>query len=96
MLDIVRELYLNNHKIVVVGDFNTELLFDILPELSEYVIDKLEGRTTITGLMEGNYYPNGRKLDYFLVSEGINVKYIKKIDNFSDHLLCVAHCNFIY
>lgn len=78
-------------NLVIIGDFNTENLFSILPALSSYVSDVLDGATTVAGLMEGEVFDGGRKLDYCLVSRGISSVKTEKLDNFSDHLFCLCH-----
>ena len=92
LLDKVKELYNQNNQIIVIGDFNTEHLLELLPELKNYVTNIDTGKTTPAGLMEGTYYPDGRKLDYFLTTQHISVRHINKIANFSDHYLCIFHC----
>lgn len=94
LLDKVEELYDQGNEIVVAGDFNTECLLKILPQLNDYLTDAIQGATTPIGIMEGKYYPCGRKLDYFLSTSQIVVYQVDKIQNFSDHYLCVCHCIF--
>ncbi|MBQ7364493.1 MAG: endonuclease/exonuclease/phosphatase family protein [Clostridia bacterium] len=81
-----------NEPVVIIGDFNTENLFSILPTLGDYVSDRLPGATTIPGLMEGEVFDGGRKLDYCLVTPDVTVTKTEKIPNFSDHFLCLCHC----
>lgn len=82
----------SQENVVVAGDFNSEKLFDILPELNGCFMDKLRGPTTVSGVMEGENFANGRKLDYFLTSKNVSTKIMKKISNFSDHYLCIGVC----
>lgn len=95
LLDKVKELHNQNSQMIVIGDFNTEYLLELLPELKKYVSDVDTGKTTPAGMMEGYYYPDGRKLDYFLTTPHFSVHRIDKIHNFSDHYLCIFHCTII-
>lgn len=83
-----------NENVVVVGDFNTEKLFEILPELNDDFKDNLSGPTTVSGVMEGENFKSGRKLDYFLTAPSVRVGKTTKIKNFSDHCLCICECSF--
>lgn len=94
LLNIIKEHFSTQVPLFVIGDFNTEHLFDILPDLKSYLSDALDGPTTPAGIMEGMYHPKGRKLDYFLVSSNISVNSTQKIANFSDHYLCILSCSF--
>jgi len=70
------------NNVILIGDFNTENLFSILPDLSTHMKDCIQGATTIEGKMEGETFYNGRKLDYFLVSPSISVIQTKKYTTF--------------
>ncbi len=69
--------------LVVMGDFNTEKIFEIVPEISGIVKDTINGPTT------KDYYEKRGEvhMDYIMINQ--NVKCIKnyKIDNFSDHFI---------
>lgn len=94
IMNCVVSLNPKENHVIVTGDFNTDNLFGILPELKHLVEDKLEGATTVSGVMEGSHYTEGRKLDYFLVSPSVNVTRTEKVSNFSDHYLCISYCTF--
>ena len=70
-------------NLIVLGDFNTEKLFDLIPKINGNVTDIVNSTTT------KNYYENRGEvqMDYILINNKLrsNVKY--KIDNFSDHYI---------
>lgn len=77
-------------RVVVAGDFNTENLFSILPELSSLVKDHPLGPTTVEGKMEGKHYESGRRLDYFLTAGGVTATFLQTVTDFSDHKFCLG------
>jgi endonuclease/exonuclease/phosphatase family metal-dependent hydrolase len=87
----VKALCPKKENVIVMGDFNTEALFEILPSLVHYVRDVLPGATTAQGLMEGEVFEKGRKLDYCLVTPSLEVVKTEKLANFSDHLFCLCY-----
>lgn len=84
----------NANNVVVLGDFNTESLFKILPELSGLFKENISGPTTVSGVMEGADFKKGRKLDYILTSSNILSQKTITVKNFSDHYLCICECFF--
>ncbi len=72
-----------NDNLVVMGDFNTEKLYNIIPKIKDIVKDTINGPTT------KDYYEKRGEvhMDYIMINQ--NVKCIKnyKIDNFSDHYI---------
>lgn len=87
----IETLCAENPNVIAIGDFNTEALFDILPTIQNHVRDVMDGPTTVSGLMEGEIFEEGRKLDYCLVTPSIRLVKDEKILNFSDHLFCICH-----
>ena len=81
-----------NKKQIITGDLNTHDFILMFPDLKPLITDKLKGATTPPGFREGKYYPKGKKLDSFFVTNGIEVTEIEKIKNFSDHFLCIFTC----
>ncbi len=90
LADLIIKSINDNESLIACGDFNTEFLFDLIPEIKNKVNDVLEGSTTPNILMEGKVYHQGRKLDYILISKNIKIGKVEKIDNLSDHYLCIA------
>ncbi|MDD3187089.1 MAG: endonuclease/exonuclease/phosphatase family protein [Bacilli bacterium] len=88
--DLICKIIDNNETLVACGDFNTEVLFDLIPEINTKVHDIITGATTPATIMEGKYYNDGRKLDYILISDKIKKIRVEKIENLSDHYLCIA------
>lgn len=86
------DLILNNisNKLIALGDFNTTDLFSLLPNIKDKVVDNVNGSTTIDNFESGKA---GRKLDYILTTPNISVINVEKINNLSDHYLCVAEIN---
>lgn len=75
-----------NDNLIVMGDFNTEKLYEIIPTIKEIVKDTIIGPTT------KDYYEKRGEvhMDYIMINK--NIKSIKsintyKIDNFSDHYI---------
>ena len=74
-------------NLIVMGDFNTERLFDVIPEIENDVMDIVNSPTT-----KDDYENRGEvQMDYILINNKLrsDVKY--KIDNFSDHYLIGAN-----
>ena len=76
-----------DNNLIVLGDFNTEKLFDLIPEINNDVVDIVNGPTT------KDYYENRGEvqMDYILISNKLNSKEKYKIDNYSDHYLIGAN-----
>lgn len=70
----------DNNKIFIVGDYNTEKLLELLPFINNNFKNHIEGIT----------YFEGTAIDYILAEKGIKCVSNKKIENKSDHLLCIA------
>ena len=70
-----------NSKIFVVGDYNTEKLLEMLPFIEQNFKNYIEGKT----------YFEGTAIDYILAEKNIKNLSNKKIENKSDHLLCIAN-----
>ena len=69
-----------NKKIFIVGDYNTEKLLDLLPFIKSNFKNHIKGAT----------YFEGTAIDYILAEKSIKCLSNKKIENKSDHLLCIA------
>lgn len=69
-----------NRKIFVVGDYNTEKLLELLPFI----------KTNFKNHIEGVTYFEGTAIDYILAEKDIKCLSNKKLENKSDHLLCLA------
>lgn len=69
-----------NNKIFIVGDYNTENLLELLPFINSNFKNYIEGVT----------YFEGTAIDYILAEKSIKCLSNKKIENKSDHLLCIA------
>lgn len=80
----------DNEALIACGDFNTEFLFELIPEIENKVTDIIDGSTT-PSVMEGKTYKNGRKLDYILINDKCKKCEVLKIENLSDHYLCIAN-----
>lgn len=76
----VQKAIKQNSKIFVVGDYNTEKLLELLPFLKENFRNYIIGQT----------YFEGTAIDYILAEKNIQCLSNQKIQNQSDHLLCVA------
>ena len=76
----------SNDNLIVLGDFNTEKLFQIIPEIECIVKDTIEGPTT------KDYYEKRGEvhMDYIMINKNMKCSNIEKIDNFSDHYLMYA------
>lgn len=76
----------SNDNLIVLGDFNTEKLFQIIPEIEGIVKDTIEGPTT------KDYYEKRGEvhMDYIMINKNMKRSNIGKIDNFSDHYIMCA------
>ena len=74
-------------NLIVLGDFNTEKLFDLIPEIKNDVIDIVNSQTT------KDYYENRGEvqMDYILINNKLSSNNKYKIDNFSDHYIIGAN-----
>ena len=82
--DIIKKYSSGN--LVVAGDFNTEKLFDLMPDLCDVVKDIINEPTT-----KEYYEKRGAvQMDYILVDKNKYVRNVFKIDNFSDHFVICA------
>lgn len=82
--DLIKE---NTDKnLIVLGDFNTENLFEVIPDINDKVHDIIKQPTT------KSYYENRgeKQMDYILINDKLEESNIYKIDNFSDHYLIGA------
>ena len=72
-----------NDNLVVMGDFNTEKLFQIIPKIKGIVQDTIVGTTT------KDYYEKRGEvhMDYIMINHNIKCTNNYKIDNFSDHYI---------
>lgn len=70
----------DNKKIFIVGDYNTEKLLEMLPFIKNNFKNYVDGVT----------YFEGTAIDYILAENDIKCLSNKKIENKSDHLLCIA------
>ena len=70
----------DNKKFFIVGDYNTEKLLEMLPFI----------RNNFKNYIEGVTYFEGTSIDYILAENNIKCLSNKKLDNKSDHLLCIA------
>ncbi len=84
----LEELIISNStdKLIVLGDFNTEKLFQIIPKIKGIIQD------TITGPTTKDYYEKRGEvhMDYILINKNMKCRNIEKIDNFSDHYIMCA------
>lgn len=76
----IEESMQDNNKIFIVGDYNTEKLLELLPFINSSFRNYIEGVT----------YFDGTSIDYILAEKSIKFLSNKKIENKSDHLLCIA------
>ncbi len=76
----IENLIKENKKIFIVGDYNTEKLLEMLPFINSNFRNHIEGVT----------YFEGTAIDYILAEKNINCLSNKKVQNKSDHLLCIA------
>ena len=70
----------SGRKTFIVGDYNTEKLFEMLPMIKAHFNNNIEGTT----------YFEGTAIDYILSEKNIKCVSKEKIENLSDHLLCIA------
>ena len=76
----------SNTKLIVLGDFNSEKLFDLIPNAKNVVTDIINMPTT-----KDYYEKSGEvQMDYILINDKIKASKIYKIDNFSDHYIIGA------
>ena len=85
----LEDLINNNMEsnLIVLGDFNTEKIFELIPSIKDKVIDVVNMSTT------KDYY-EGRgevQMDYILINKNLKYNNIEKIDNFSDHYIVLAN-----
>ena len=89
----LEELIISNStdNLIVLGDFNTEKIFQIIPEIEGVVKDTIEGPTT------KDYYEKRGEvhMDYIMINKNIKCDNIEKIDNFSDHYIMCANLSNI-
>ncbi len=73
-------------KLIVLGDFNTESLYKIIPQIVGKVKDVIDGPTT------KDYYEKRGEvhMDYILINDKMTCSNVTKIDNFSDHYIMGA------
>lgn len=76
----IENLRKENSKIFVVGDYNTEKLLEMLPFINHNFRNHVQGMT----------YFEGTAIDYILAEKNIKCLTSKKLENKSDHLLCIA------
>lgn len=76
----------SDDSLIIVGDFNTERLFDVMPNLRGVVRDIIDEATT-----KDYYEKRGEvQMDYILISGNLRGTNNSKIDNFSDHYAICA------
>ena len=76
----------SNNNLIVLGDFNTEKIFQIIPGIKGIVKDIIDVPTT------KDYYEKRGELhmDYIMINNNMKCNGIDKIDNFSDHYIMCA------
>ncbi len=76
----------NEDNLIVLGDFNTENLFQIIPRVNDVVKDVINGPTT------KDYYEKRGEvhMDYIMINKNMKCNNLEKIDNFSDHYVMCA------
>lgn len=81
----------SNTNLIVLGDFNTEKLFQIIPRIEGSIED------TITGPTTKDYYEKRGEvhIDYIMINKNIKCFNTDKIDNFSDHYIICANLSNI-
>ena len=81
----LEELIISNSdgNLIVLGDFNTEKLFQIIPEIEGVVKDTINVPTT------KDYYEKRGEvhMDYIMINKNMKCTNNYKIDNFSDHYI---------
>ena len=79
----------HNDNLIVLGDFNTEHLFTIIPSIKDLLIDVIKGPTT------KDYYEKRGEvhMDYIMINNKIKANNNYKIDNFSDHYIICTEIN---
>ena len=76
-------------NLIVAGDFNTEKLFDLMPNLRGIVKDIVNEPTTTDYFEKRGAF----QMDYILINKNLQNKQVFKIDNFSDHYAVCAEIN---
>ena len=76
-----------NDNLVILGDFNTEKLFEIIPTIKNSITDIINGPTT------KDYYEKRGEvhMDYIMINSQMKSDIVYKIDNFSDHYIMCAN-----
>ena len=76
--------YKNN--LIVMGDFNTEDLEHLIPNIKGKVKETINYDTTY------EYYENRGplKVDYILIGEGLKCDTSYRLESMSDHYVCVS------
>jgi len=89
----LEKLIISNREtnLIVLGDFNTEKLFQIIPRIEGIVKDTIIGPTT------KDYYEKRGEvhMDYIMINKNMKYKNIEKMDNFSDHYIVCANLSKI-
>ena len=75
-----KESFNKNHNTFIVGDYNSEELFNMLPFIKQNFNNNIDGVT----------YFEGTAIDYILSPKDIKCISNIKLNNLSDHLLCIA------
>lgn len=84
----LEELISNNldSNLVVLGDFNSEEAFKLMPTIKDKLKDVIDGPTT-----KEYYEKRGEvQMDYILINKNIKLNDTYKLDNFSDHYIIGA------
>ena len=82
--DLIMDCKENN--LIVMGDFNTEKPFELMPRINSKVRDVVNGPTT-----KDYYEKRGEvQMDYIMISDRLKEDAKYKIDNFSDHYIICA------
>ena len=76
-----------NDNLIVLGDFNTEKIFEFLPEVRDSLKDVINAPTT-----KEYFEKRGEiQIDYILLNNKLKSEGNFKIDNFSDHYIVGAN-----
>lgn len=92
--NLINKVNSSGEPLLACGDFNTENLFDLVPEIKGVVKDIIVGPTT-PDIFENEIHRNGNKLDYMLINNLIDCIDTNNIENLSDHYLCIANIKII-
>ena len=77
----------NGQNLIVLGDFNSEKLFEIMPSIHTKYNDVVDGATT-----KEYYEKRGEvQMDYILINNSLSFTDKFKVDNFSDHYIIGAN-----